>query len=303
MSDAQVLGGNIDRNIHALRMLLYCYRCFDGRWQLLPPRSSFPLMLNLNLSAESRRLIVRDVQDWYNDPNSPLKHLEQPCARNYTAFTTEDAGQGAAAFGELLGYKHIMQPVLTYLGANGVFSAPKTGAGNMSGSQSKVALMTGKGEEAGLHHDKFKHEKMQANSYAKARLIVAIAETAEAVHPLELQQRMEWLDQDATHVQPVLVAPRYTATLFLNDLYTNEQYAHNGGQAHGDGARVLFAEDVSWEPGLTVEGVQQLLRAAFDSWEPWELGAWEPGLIDCGIAKELRDGPVTIVEQSVFRIV
>ena len=86
-------------------------------------------------------------------------------------------------------------------------------------------------------------------------------------------------------------------------MYTNEQYAHNGGQAHGDGARVLFAEDVSWEPGLTVEGVQQLLRAAFDSWEPWELGAWEPGLIDRGIAKELRDGPVTIVEQSVFRIV
>ena len=72
-----------------------------------------------------------------------------------------------------------MQPFLTMLDANGVFSAPKTGAG-MSGSQSKVALMTGKHEQAGLHHDRFKHEKMEANSHAKARLIVAISETAEA---------------------------------------------------------------------------------------------------------------------------
>ena len=63
MSDAQVLGGNIDRSIHALRMVLYCYHCVDRRWHLLPPRSSFPLMLNLDLSAESRRLIVHDVQD------------------------------------------------------------------------------------------------------------------------------------------------------------------------------------------------------------------------------------------------
>ena len=51
---------------------------------------------------------------------------------------------------------------------------------------------------------------MEANSYAKARLIVAIAETTKAVHPLELAKRMEWLPRIATHVQPVLVAPRYT---------------------------------------------------------------------------------------------
>ena len=90
-----------------------------------------------------------------------------------------------------------MQPFLTMLDANGVFSAPKTGAG-MSGSQSKVALMTGKHEQAGLHHDRFKHENMEANSHAKARLIVAISETAEAVQPLELAQRMEWLPNNAT---------------------------------------------------------------------------------------------------------
>ena len=90
--------------------------------------------------------------------------------------------------------------------------------------------MIGKGEQAGLHHDKFKHEKMQA--HAKAWLIVTIAETAEAVHRLELAERMEWLPSNATKMQQVLVALPYTATVWLNDLHTNEQYAHNGRQAN-----------------------------------------------------------------------
>eukprot|EP01048_Picozoa_sp_COSAG05_P000998 COSAG05_NODE_31_length_28416_cov_170.150652_21_plen_432_part_00 len=113
MSDSAVLGGNIDSNLHAVRMLLYCYRFVGGCWHLLPPRSTFPLMLDLHLSLESRRAIVRDVQAWYDDPSSKLKHSDQPCARNYTAFTTVDAGQGEATFGHLLGYKQIMQPVLS----------------------------------------------------------------------------------------------------------------------------------------------------------------------------------------------
>ena len=293
MTDTAVLGKNIDTQLHAVRLVLYCYRFVGGCWQLLPPRSTFPLMLDLHLSPESRRAIVHDVQAWYDDPSSKLKHSEKPCARNYTAFTTVDAGQGEATFGHLLGYKQIMQPLLTCLAANGVFSAPKTGAGGKSGSQSKVALMTGKGEEAGLHHDRFKHEKMEANSHTKAWVILAIAETPAAVHRLELQERMEWLPANATHAQPVIVAPRYTASLWLNDLRTNEQYAHNGGQADGDGARVLFAEDLSWheEPAekhvkkVTIERLRFLLGTACAS-----------------IAKELRDGPVTTVGHSEFKL-
>ena len=78
MSDHEVLD-DIDTGIHALRILLYSYRYVDGRWHLMPSRSRFPLMLNLHLSAESRRAIVHDVQDWYNDPDS--KHAPMIVSR------------------------------------------------------------------------------------------------------------------------------------------------------------------------------------------------------------------------------
>ena len=68
MSDNQVLGGGIDKDIHACRTLLYSYRYIHGRWELLPLQSTFPLMVNLHLSAESCGAIVHDVQAWYNDP-------------------------------------------------------------------------------------------------------------------------------------------------------------------------------------------------------------------------------------------
>ena len=113
------------------------------------------------------------------------------------------------------------------------------------------------------------------------------------MHPLELAERMEWLPSNATKMQQVLVAQPYIATVWLNDLHTNEQYAHNGGRADSDGARVLFAEDVSWdeEPAeehlqkVTIERLRFLLGTACAS-----------------IATELRDGPFTIVERSEFRI-
>ena len=50
MTDTAVLGGSIDTHLHAVRMVLYCYRFVGGCWRLVPPRSTFPLMLDLHLS-------------------------------------------------------------------------------------------------------------------------------------------------------------------------------------------------------------------------------------------------------------
>ena len=115
------------------------------------------------------------------------------------------------------------------------------------------------------------------------------------MHPLELAERMESLPHNATKMPKVLVAPAYIATVWLNDLHNNEQYAHNGGEAANDGARVLFAEDVSWneEPS---EGEEHLQKVTIERLR------FLLGTACASIATELRDGPFTIVERSEFRI-